>query len=350
MNIEPFSLPYSDAAVEDLRFRLAQTRWPDEISGSGWEYGVNLDFMRALSDYWKDHFDWKAEVRKLSAFHHYRCTLDGAKIHFIHERGQGPAPIPLILTHGWPGSFLEMIKIIPLLTDPASHGGDPEVSFDVVVPSLPGFGFSNRPAKRGMNTFRVAELWAALMAALGYDHFAAQGGDFGAAVSTILGLRYPQLVLGVHLNYIPGSYRPYLEPGAKLDDIEQGFLDDQDQWYVDRGAYAHLQRNTPQTAAYGLNDSPAALAAWITSLRRCRFSSSQATKCAYRARSRISPKRRRSLHGPGSNADTTFSAGPKCRAGATSLRPKSLNYWQTISLLSSVLCTRPPDRSFWPSS
>ena len=225
MNIEPFSLPYSDAAVEDLGLRLSQTRWLDEIPGSGWEYGVDLDFIRQLCAYWKDHFDWKAQVETLSAFHHYRCTLDGIGIHFIHERGKGPAPIPLVLTHGWPGSFLEMLKIIPLLTDPASHGGDPAVSFDVVVPSLPGFGFSDRPTKRGMNTFRMGELWVALMAELGYERFAAQGGDFGAAVSTILGLRHPQHVVGVHLNYIPGSYRPYLEPGTKLDHIEPQFLD-----------------------------------------------------------------------------------------------------------------------------
>ena len=263
MSIQPFSLPYSEAAVEDLRLRLARTRWPDEIPGSGWEYGVDLNFMRQLCDYWENQFSWKAQLEKLSVFHHYRCTLDGIGIHFIHERGKGPAPIPLILTHGWPGSILEMLKIVPLLTDPASHGGDPEVSFHVVVPSLPGFGFSDRPVQRGMNTFRIAELWAGLMEELGYDRFAAQGGDFGASVSTILGLRHSHRVLGIHLNYIPGSYRPYLAPGTELDDVEQRFLDDADRWYADWGAYAHIQRNPLQTAAYGLNDSPAALAAWI---------------------------------------------------------------------------------------
>ena len=266
--IEPFSLPYSDAAVKDLHRRLEQTRWPDEIPGSGWEYGMELGYMREICEYWKNHFDWKAEVQALSAFHHYRASLNDTssndiKIHFIHERGKGPAPIPLILTHGWPGSFLEMLKIIPLLTDPASHGGDPAVSFDVVVPSLPGFGFSDRPTNPGMNTFRIADLWVELMKKLGYDRFAAQGGDFGASVSTILGLRHPSHVIGIHLNYIPGSYRPYLEPGTKLDTSEEQSLIDTDNWYTDYGAYAHLQRNTPQTAAYGLNDSPAALAAWI---------------------------------------------------------------------------------------
>ena len=156
-----------------------------------------------------------------------------------------------------------MLKIIPLLTNPASYGGNPTHSFDVVVPSLPGFGFSDRPTRPGMNTWRIADLWAGLMAGLGYERFAAQGGDFGASVSTILGLHHAHRVIGIHLNYIPGSYRPHLEPGTKLSDIEQKSLDDADRWYVDFGAYAHLQRNTPQTGAYGLNDSPAALAAWI---------------------------------------------------------------------------------------
>ena len=147
-------------------------------------------------------------VPGVSAFHHYRCIVDGVGIHFIHERGKGPHPIPLVLTHGWPGSFLEMLKIIPLLTDPASYGGDPAHSFDVVVPSLPGFGFSDRPTQPGMNTWRIADLWASLMAELGYERFAAQGGDFGASVSTILGLRHAHRTIGIHLNYIPGSYRP----------------------------------------------------------------------------------------------------------------------------------------------
>jgi pimeloyl-ACP methyl ester carboxylesterase len=169
----------------------------------------------------------------------------------------------LILTHGWPGSFLEMLKIIPMLTHPEQYGGDPADSFDVVVPSLPGFGFSDRPTARGMNTFRIADLWADLMQELGYDRFAAQGGDFGASVTTILGLRHADRMLGIHLNYIPGSYRPHLEPGAKLAAIEQASLDDDDRWYAESGAYAHIQRTHPQSLAYGLNDSPAALAAWI---------------------------------------------------------------------------------------
>jgi len=264
MSIEPFSPPYSGAAVEDLRLRLAQTRWPDEIPGSGWEYGVESDFLRQLCAYWKDHFDWKTQVQKLSVFHHYCCSLEGTKVHFIHEPGKGPAPIPLILTHGWPGSFLEMLKIIPLLTDPGRHGGDPGVSFNVVVPSLPGFGFSGRPTQPGMNTFRIADLWAALMAELGYDRFAAQGGDWGASVTTGLGFLFPDRVLGLHLNYIPGSFQPPHDlAGQDLTEEEKAFLATRAAWVDTEGAYGRIQATRPQSLAYALNDSPAGLAGWI---------------------------------------------------------------------------------------
>jgi pimeloyl-ACP methyl ester carboxylesterase len=263
MKPERFEVPYSEEAVADLQARLERTRWPDQIPGTGWEYGADLEYMKEICRYWKDCFDWKQRIQGFSKFSHFRCTVRGVGIHFIHEKGKGPNSIPLILTHGWPGSFLEMLKIIPMLTDPGRHGGDPQVCFDVIVPSLPGFGFSDRPVQPGMNTFRIADLWAELMEELGYERFGAQGGDFGAAASTILGLRYPERMIGIHLNYIPGSYRPHLEPGTELAEVERSFLRDTDQWYVDYGAYAHLQRTTPQTLAYGLNDSPIALAAWI---------------------------------------------------------------------------------------
>jgi pimeloyl-ACP methyl ester carboxylesterase len=264
MPVEPFELPYSESAVNDLRERLRRTRWPDEVPGAAWEYGFDLSFLQDLCAYWLDGFDWKAQLERLSAFQHYRFTSAGNPgIHLIYERGNGPAPLPLIVTHGWPGSFLEMTRLIPLLTDPAAHGGDAWDAFDVVVPSLPGYGFSDRPAVRGMNTFRIAELWVELMGELGYSRFAAQGGDIGAGVSTILGLRHPENVVGIHLNYIPGSYRPYLEPEEKLSPAEEESLRQAAQWFVEHGAYAHLQRTQPQTAAYGLNDSPAALAAWL---------------------------------------------------------------------------------------
>ncbi len=263
MALESFVIPFSQRAVDDLRDRLERTRWVDEVPGSNWEYGFDLPFLQEICGYWRDRFDWKAQVERLSMAHHYRYASEGIGIHFIHERGKGPAPMPLILTHGWPGSFVEMMRIIPLLIDPGSHGGDPSDSFDVVIPSLPGYGFSDRPVRRGMNTFRIAELWAALMEELGYRRFAAQGGDLGAGVSTILGLRHAHRMIGIHLNYIPGSYRPYMEAGIKLAAAEEDFLQDAGRWSEQSGAYAHVQRTRPQTAAYGLNDSPAGLAAWI---------------------------------------------------------------------------------------
>ena len=263
MAITPFSIPFSQPAVDDLRDRLARTRWPDEIPASGWEYGFNRESLQKICEYWRTRFDWKAQIARMSQFRHFRYAGDSLGIHFIHARGNGPKSLPLILTHGWPGSFLEMLRIIPLLTDPAAHGADSADSFDVVVPSLPGFGYSDRPNRPGMNVFRIADLWTELMAELGYTRFAAQGGDFGAGVSTALGLRHPDRLLGIHLNYIPGSYRPYLASGAPLQPIEEEFLKDAARWYDEQGAYAHLQRTQPQTAAYGLNDSPAGLAAWI---------------------------------------------------------------------------------------
>jgi pimeloyl-ACP methyl ester carboxylesterase len=249
--VERFSIPYSQEAVNDLRERLGRVRWPD-APGPAWEYGVDQAFLREICEYWRDGFDWRAQVERVSALPHYRCVVDGIGIHFIHVRGKGPAPLPLILTHGWPGSFVEMLRIVPLLTD----------AFDVVVPSLPGYGYSDRPTEPGMNTWRIAELWTRLMSALGYERFGAQGGDIGASVSTILGLRHEERTIGVHLNYIPGSYWPYVEKGP-LSATEETFLREREGWADQMGAYAHVQRTRPLTAAYGLNDSPVGLAAWI---------------------------------------------------------------------------------------
>jgi pimeloyl-ACP methyl ester carboxylesterase len=264
MTIQPFSLPYSQAAVDDLRERLRRTRWPDAAPGEAWAQGFDRAALVDLCRYWADVFDWKAQLERLSAWQHFRFTsADGFGIHFIHARGKGPKPTPLILTHGWPGSFVEMMRILPLLTDPAAHGGDAQDAFDVIVPSLPGYGFSDHPCESGMNLFRIAELWVELMRALGYERFAAQGGDIGAGVSTALGLRHAEHLIGVHLNYIPGSYRPWLKDGEQPTAEEQAFLAHAAKWYDENGAYAHIQSTRPQTVAYGLNDSPAGLAAWL---------------------------------------------------------------------------------------
>jgi pimeloyl-ACP methyl ester carboxylesterase len=261
--IEDFLPPFSQAAVDDLRSRLQQTRWPQTILEAEASLGVDCDFLIDLCRYWIDTFDWKSQLDALAAFHHFRYPAKEGSIHFIHEKGRGPSPLPLILTHGWPGSFLELLKILPLLTDPAAHGADAADSFDVVIPSLPGFGYSDKPSRLGMNFFRVAEIWAELMAALGYEKFAAQGGDLGAGVTTALGLRHSSRILGIHLNYIPGSYRPHLPHGEAPSESEKDFLARAATWFDQNGAYAHLQATRPNTPAYALNDSPAGLAAWI---------------------------------------------------------------------------------------
>ncbi len=261
--VVPFSLPYSQTDVDDLRHRLSRTRWPDEIADAGWSQGFPRETLRELCAYWQDGFDWQARLAHASAFPHFRFQADELAIHFMHARGKGPAPLPLILTHGWPGSFLEMLQILPPLTDPAAHGGDAKDAFDVVVPSLPGFGYSDKPSRPGMNGYRVAGIWVELMRALGYERFGAQGGDIGSMVSTALGLRHREHVVGIHLNYVPGSYRPWLAPGAALSSAEQAFLDAGARWRDENGAYAHIQGTRPQTLAYGVNDSPAGLAAWL---------------------------------------------------------------------------------------
>lgn len=262
MPVERFRLPYSQSSVDDLRDRLRATRWPEELPGTPWEHGFARNILMELCSWWRDEFDWKAQIHRLSTLDHFIFTSGASRIHFVHARGRGPDPLPIVLTHGWPGSFIEMLRVIPLLIDPARHGGEAADSFDVIVPSLPGYGFSGPPAE-GTSVFRVADLWVALMQALGYERFVAQGGDIGAGVTSALALRHPERVLGIHLNFIPGSYRPCLDDAPPLSAAEQRFLADQTAWRDENGAYAHLQSTRPQTAGYALNDSPAGLAAWI---------------------------------------------------------------------------------------
>ncbi|MBA2284839.1 MAG: epoxide hydrolase [Ktedonobacteraceae bacterium] len=262
MEKHPFTVNVSQATLDDLKDRLARTRWPDEVEGASWDYGTNLSYLKVLVDYWQHEFDWRVQEEKLNWFAHFRADIDGFGIHFLHERGRGPNALPLIITHGWPGSFFEMLKIIPLLTDPASHGGDAADSFDVIVPSLPGFGFSDRPSARGMTMTKTAELWARLMTeALGYSRFAAAGGDIGAGVTQRLALAHPDLLVGIHLTYIgSGSSHP---EQLDLSEAEQRYVHAAQQWSLQEGAYSRLQSTKPQTLAYGLNDSPVGLAAWI---------------------------------------------------------------------------------------
>ncbi len=264
MEVQPFKIAISDQVLDDLKQRLANTRWPDESLDSGWDYGSNLAYVKELVEYWRSNFDWRAQEKRLNEFNHFKTGVEGLNIHFIHERGTGPNPMPLVITHGWPSTFFEMSKIVPLLADPGSHGGDPEDSFDVVAPSLPGFGFSDRPKQRGMQVLKVADMWAKLMTEnLGYPRFAAVGGDIGAGVTSRLGFAHPDSLTGIHLTSITRP-TPYLGPGAKtLTEAESAYSAQREKWQQDEGGYAHIQGTKPQTRAYGLNDSPAGLAAWI---------------------------------------------------------------------------------------
>ena len=240
------------------------TRWPDAIEGMGWEDGTDRAFLQGLAGYWQTGFDWRAQEARLNALPQFVAELDGIDIYFVHQRGTGPAPFPLVITHGWPGSFVEMEQIIPLLADPGGHGADPADAFDVVVPSLPGYGFSQRPSRPGFGPYHASDLWMRLMTGLGYERFGAQGGDWGASVSTWLAFRFPDHVAGLHLNFIPGSYRPPLGDGQPpLSEDERAFLDASLAWADAEGAYGHIQRTRPQTLAYALTDSPVGLAAWI---------------------------------------------------------------------------------------
>ena len=264
MDVKPFTIAVEESVLEDLRQRLTDTRWPDEIPNTGWDYGSNLAYIKELVEYWRTEFDWRAQEAKLNEFNHYKSEVDGLDIHFIHEKGKGPNPIPLIITHGWPSCFFEMTKIIPLLTDPSSYGGDPLDSFDVVAPSLPGLGFSDHAKERGMEVQRVAGIWNKLMTHnLGYSKFAAQGGDIGSGVTACLGFSHSDSLHGIHLTSITRP-TPYLGPGSRpVTEAEQALITQRDKWFDDEGGYNHIQGTKPQTLAYGLNDSPAGLASWI---------------------------------------------------------------------------------------
>ena len=266
MEVTPFKVQVSDATLEDLRERLSRTRWPDEISGSEWGYGSNLAYVKELVDYWLTRFDWRAQEAFINSFAHFRTTVDGLGIHFIHEGGKGPDPLPLIVTHGWPSTFFEMLKIIPRLTDPAAYGGDPADSFDVIVPSMPGYGFSDPSQEPGMNISRISDLWAKLMTEnLGYQRFGAQGGDWGASITARLGFAYPEQVAGIHVTAVSSaSMSPDLGAGTReLSEPELALLEEREQWRLAEGGYSHIQGTKPQTLSYGLNDSPTGLAAWI---------------------------------------------------------------------------------------
>jgi pimeloyl-ACP methyl ester carboxylesterase len=259
---QPFQINVSQAVLDNLKERLAETRWTDEVEGSGWDYGISLEYMKELADYWQHNYDWRTHEAALNTFAQFRANVDGVGIHFIHERGKGPNPTPLLLIHGFPDSFYRYHKVIDRLTDPAKYGGDPNNSFDVIVPSLPGTGFSDRITKGVDDT---ADLFAKLMTeVLGYERFVSAGGDAGAYITQSLARRYSELLIGIHLTDV--GYPDQNTDYSTLSPAELEMAQWVQKWYMEEGLAVNMIMATkPQTLAYSFNDSPVGLAAWIVS-------------------------------------------------------------------------------------
>ena len=262
MNLRPYRIDITDDAITDLHARLERTRWPDEINDDDGSWGTSLPWLQELVGYWRNGFDWREQETRLNTLPQFMATIDGLDIHFLHIRGKGPDPLPLVLTHGWPGSFVEFEKIIPLLSDPAAHGGDAADAFDLVIPALPGYGFSGKPTRAGSGPAQIGALWAKLMAGLGYGRYGAQGGDWGAAVTTAVALADAGHVAGIHQNFISRMTQPAVA-AAELSEAERAYLADVARWVDVEGGYGHIQGTRPQTLGYALTDSPAGLAGWI---------------------------------------------------------------------------------------
>jgi len=260
-SVREFSIDIPDAALQDLQTRLALTRLPDQISGTTWEYGTDRDFLEGLINYWQNDFDWRDQEQRLNQFDQYITQVAGQDIHFIHQRSPNPDAIPLLVLHGWPGSIAEFKHVIGPLTDPASYGGSAADAFHVVAPSLPGFGFSQKPDERGFSPEKIAHLMATLMDQLGYQQYGLQGGDWGAIINRYLAGNYPDRLLGMHSNFILAgpTQDADSEPSAEeLRDYQQ-----REAYMQNERGYQQIQGTKPQSLGYALNDSPAGLAAWI---------------------------------------------------------------------------------------
>jgi len=266
MDLVPFHLDVPEADLVDLRTRLARTRWPDrETVGTGdtrdWSQGIPLAYVQDLCRYWADGYDWRATESRINAFPQFTATLDGLGIHVLHVRSPEPDALPLVLTHGWPGSIVEFLKVIGPLSDPRAHGHDPADAFHVVCPSLPGYGWSDKPSATGWTVARIADAWDALMQGLGYPRYGAQGGDWGSMVTMTLGLRHPEHLVGVHVNM------PIVSPDrSTFDDLtakEKATLADMAEHRTSGTGYSKQQSTRPQTLGYGLTDSPAGQCAWV---------------------------------------------------------------------------------------
>ena len=265
--ITPFRIDIAQTDLDDLHARIASTRWPSALPGAGWERGVPLDYLKGLADYWRTRYDWRAQEARLNAVPQFTTEIDGQTIHFVHARSPQPNAIPLIITHGWPSSFVEFLGVIGLLTDPAAHGGDAADAFHVVAPSLPGFGFSTPLAEPGWHLGRTTAAFAALMDRLGHDRYATHGADIGAGVAGGLAGIAPERVIGVHVASDRGSAAmvgEFLPMPEGLAEAEQTRLGEIKQEMAGEYGYFSLQSTRPQTLAYGLADSPVGQLAWIT--------------------------------------------------------------------------------------
>lgn len=262
--MQEFVIHVEAAVLADLKSRLERTRFPDQIPGSGWEYGSDRDYMEELLDYWRGEYDWRKHEAELNELSHFKTPIDGIDTHFIHVRSKEPTALPLVITHGWPGSVYEFMDVIGPLTDPVHYGRSAQDAFHLVLPSMPGYGFSGASRERGMSVDRVAGVVAKLMKRLGYDRYGAQGGDWGSGVASWLARDYPERVVGIHLNMVGGG------PPEGMQNPEEGIpawelrrYKERAAWWRGENAYGNIQGSKPLTLAYGLNDSPAGLAAWI---------------------------------------------------------------------------------------
>lgn len=261
-NPQPFRIHVPDSVLDDLAFRLDRVRWPDEAPDAAWRYGTSVDYMRDLVAYWRRGYDWRAREDELNRQRQFTVPLSGIDLHFIHEPGVGPAPLPLLLSHGWPGSIVEFRRLIPMLTDPARFGADPADAFTVVAPSLPGYALSFKPNQPRFGVVEIAAAFASLMGdVLGYRRFAAQGGDWGAFITSRLGYAYPERLIGIHVNLLAVPRDP-ARPDQPSEE-EQAYNDQLRRWMQEESGYQWIQGTKPQTLAFGLTDSPVGLAAWI---------------------------------------------------------------------------------------
>jgi microsomal epoxide hydrolase len=259
---QPFTLSVPDQDIADLKTRLRLTRFPDQAPGAPWAYGTDLDYMKTLVPYWYDQFDWRAQEARLNAFPQFKVPLHGIDVHYLHVPGVGPAPMPLLLMHGWPGSVFEFLDFIPRLTDPARFGGDPADAFTVIAPSLPGYGLSFTPGQKRFSVDAIAACLADLMTdVLGFRPFAAQGGDWGGITASRLGYAHADSLIGIHVNLL--ATRRDAPPPADPTAEEARYFADLEAWLKEETGYQWIQGTKPQTLAYGLTDSPAGLAAWI---------------------------------------------------------------------------------------